>query len=111
MPREPGVYLMRNERGDLLYVGKAARLAERVALVLQSGAASQRENSRTGQPCLVRSRCASRDPSLEAALTEARLIRELKPPYNRMLKSAAPAYFLRLDLMDPFPAAASRDRS
>ena len=40
---------------------------------------------------------------LEAALDEARLIRELKPPYNRMLKSAAPAFFIKLDLMDEFP--------
>src|SRR5262249_7196050 len=41
--------------------------------------------------------------SLDAALMEAQLIRELKPPYNRMLKSVAPAYFLKLDLMDEFP--------
>ncbi len=40
---------------------------------------------------------------LEAALDEARLIRELKPPYNRMLKSAAPAFFIKVDLMDEFP--------
>ena len=36
-------------------------------------------------------------------MLEARLIRELKPPYNRMLKGAAPSYFLRIDLMDAFP--------
>jgi hypothetical protein len=41
--------------------------------------------------------------ALDAALLEARLIREHKPPYNRMLKGAAPAYFVRLDLTDPFP--------
>jgi excinuclease UvrABC nuclease subunit len=41
--------------------------------------------------------------ALEAALLEARLIRELKPPYNRMLKSAALAWFIRIDLSDPFP--------
>ncbi len=41
--------------------------------------------------------------SLEAALLEAQLIRELKPPFNRMLKSVAPAFFIRLDLMDDFP--------
>ncbi len=31
LPRTPGVYMMRNERGDLLYVGKARRLRERVS--------------------------------------------------------------------------------
>jgi excinuclease UvrABC nuclease subunit len=41
--------------------------------------------------------------ALDAALLEARLIRELKPPYNRMLKGVAQAYFVRFDLIDPFP--------
>jgi excinuclease UvrABC nuclease subunit len=41
--------------------------------------------------------------ALEAALEEARLIRELKPPFNRQLKSAAPAFFVKLDMMDEFP--------
>ncbi|HUN57520.1 MAG TPA: hypothetical protein VMU41_05360, partial [Candidatus Binataceae bacterium] len=41
--------------------------------------------------------------ALEAGLTEAQMIREEKPPYNRMLKSAAPAYFVKLNLNDPFP--------
>ena len=41
--------------------------------------------------------------ALDAALLEARLIRELKPRYNRMLKGMAQAYFVRLDLMDAFP--------
>ena len=31
------------------------------------------------------------------------MIREMKPPYNRMLKSAAPAFFIKVDLMDEFP--------
>ena len=37
LPMAPGVYLMRNERGDLLYVGKARRLRERVASYFNGG--------------------------------------------------------------------------
>ncbi|MGH7986863.1 MAG: exonuclease domain-containing protein [Candidatus Binataceae bacterium] len=102
MPQAPGVYLMRNERGDLLYVGKANRLKRRIGSYFNSGVTL---NAKTAELIshvwsietrLTRS-------ALEAGLAEARLIRELKPPYNRMLKAAAPAFFVKLDLMDSYP--------
>jgi len=100
LPHAPGVYLMRNERGDLLYVGKARRLRDRVSSYFTASV-----NAKTAELVShvykIETR-VTRSP-LEAALDEARLIRELKPPYNRMLKSAAPAYFIRIDLMDEFP--------
>jgi len=102
MPRTPGVYLMRNERGDLLYIGKAARLKDRVASYFVGGASLNAKTAElVSHAWSVETRPAH--SALEAALVEARLIRELKPPYNRMLKSAAPAYFLRIDQADPFP--------
>jgi DNA polymerase III subunit epsilon len=105
LPRSPGVYLMRNERGDLLYVGKAARLKERVASYFNGGA---NLNAKTAELVShvwsIETRPAR--SALEAALLEARLIRQLKPPYNRMLKSVAPTYFVRIDMMDPFPRIA-----
>lgn len=102
MPRTPGVYLMRNERGDLLYIGKAARLKDRVASYFAGGASLNAKTAElVSHVWSVETRPAR--SALEAALVEARLIRELKPPYNRMLKSAAPAYFLRIDQADPFP--------
>jgi DNA polymerase-3 subunit epsilon len=102
MPRTPGVYLMRNERGDLLYIGKAARLKDRVASYFTGGASLNAKTAElVSHAWSIETRPAH--SALEAALVEARLIRELKPPYNRMLKSAAPAYFLRIDQADPFP--------
>ncbi len=102
LPRTPGVYLMRNERGDLLYIGKAARLRDRVASYFNGGAARNAKTAELiGHVHAIETRPAS--SALDAALHEARLIRDLKPPYNRMLKSAAPAFFVKLDLSDPFP--------
>lgn len=102
LPRVPGVYLMRNERGDLLYVGKARNLHDRVASYFNGGLTV---NAKTADLVSHVHQIDTRaTPSaLDAALLEARLIRELKPPYNRMLKGMAPACFLRLDLADPFP--------
>ncbi len=102
LPRTPGVYLMRNQRGDLLYVGKATRLRDRVASYFNGGAG---RNAKTVE-LVSHVYAIETQPArsvLDAALLEARLIRELKPPYNRMLKSAAPAFFVKLDLSDPFP--------
>jgi len=102
LPRTPGVYIMRNERGDVLYIGKAARLKDRVASYFNSGLSI---NAKTAElishTWAIEMRHAG--SALEAALLEARMIRELKPPYNRMLKAAAPAYFIKLNLNDPFP--------
>ena len=102
LPRTPGVYLMRNQRDDLLYIGKAACLRDRVASYFNGGAASDAKTAElVGHVHAIETRPAS--SALDAALYEARLIRELKPPFNRMLKSAAPAFFVKLDLSDPFP--------
>jgi len=100
LPPAPGVYLMRNERGDLLYIGKARRLRERVSSYF-SAAVRAKTAELISHVYKIETR-VTRSP-LEAALDEARLIRELKPPYNRMLKSAAPAFFIKVDLMDEFP--------
>jgi DNA polymerase-3 subunit epsilon len=100
MPRAPGLYLMRNERGELLYIGKANRLRDRVASYFNSGVKAKTaeliSHVWTIETRVMRS-------ALEAALSEAQMIRAHKPPYNRMLKAAAPAYVIRLDLNDPFP--------
>ena len=102
LPMAPGVYLMRNERGDLLYVGKARRLRERVASYFNGGFAINAKTAElVSHVYAIDTRVAP--SALDAALLEARLIRELKPPYNRMLKGMAQAYFVRLDLMDEFP--------
>jgi excinuclease UvrABC nuclease subunit len=100
LPTAPGVYLMRNERGDLLYIGKARRLKDRVGSYFNSSVSAKTADL-IGHVWKIETRVTR--SSLEAALLEAQLIRELKPPFNRMLKGVAPAFFLRLDLVDDFP--------
>jgi DNA polymerase III subunit epsilon len=100
LPLAPGVYLMRNERGDMLYIGKARRLRERVSSYFSTSVSSKTADL-ISHVYKIETRI-TRSP-LEAALDEARLIRELKPPFNRMLKSVAPAYFIKLYMMDEFP--------
>lgn len=100
LPAAPGVYLMRNERGDLLYIGKARRIRERVGSYFNASV-SAKTAELVSHVWKIETRVTR--SSLEAALLEAKLIREMKPPFNRMLKGAAPAYFIRVDTADEFP--------
>jgi DNA polymerase III subunit epsilon len=100
LPTAPGVYLMRNERGDLLYIGKARRLKDRVGSYFNSSVSAKTADL-ISHVWKIETRVTR--SSLDAALLEAQLIRELKPPFNRMLKSVALAFFLRIDMMDDFP--------
>src|SRR5579883_559005 len=102
MPDGPGVYLMRNQQGDLLYVGKAAHLKDRLRAYFTNDVHRKGKTAElVNHVWQIETRLTR--SALEAALLEAQLIRELKPPYNRMLKSAAPAWFVRIDLNDQFP--------
>jgi DNA polymerase-3 subunit epsilon len=102
MLQAPGVYLMHNQRGELLYVGKARRLRDRVSSYFNGGMGTKaRVADLVSHVYAIETRPAR--STLEAALDEAALIREFKPPYNRMLKNGPNAWFLKIDLSDRFP--------
>ncbi len=102
LPTAPGVYLMHNERGAVLYIGMARNLKRRVSSYFNGGMGLRsRAIELINHVWSIETRTAR--SSLEAALLEARLIRELKPPYNRMLKNFPQAYIVKLDMTDPFP--------
>jgi len=79
LPRTPGVYLFRTASGDVLYVGRATDLRTRVRSYFSTD-----ERRKVG-PLLRRTDRIdhkSCDTVLEASVLEARLIRDLNPPYN-----------------------------
>jgi len=82
LPTSPGIYLMRNRRGDVLYVGKARNLRRRVRSYFGPGGRHGRligraleQLERIDYEC-----CAS---ELDALLAEHRVLRDLQPPCNR----------------------------
>jgi len=79
LPETPGVYLMKNDSGRILYVGKAANLKRRVSsyfLRVQDSRISKLVSE-------IRSIETLRtDTALEALLLESRLIKKIKPPFN-----------------------------
>ena len=103
LPRSPGVYLFCGHRDEVLYVGKATNLRQRVRSYFGS------EDRRRIGPMLreaqaVRHHCLP-DP-LSAEVIEARLIARLKPRYNRAGTRADRYCYIRLDVDSPWPRLA-----
>jgi excinuclease ABC subunit C len=97
LPRNPGVYRMHDARGDVLYVGKARALRNRVTnytQVTKLPKRLQRMVSQTRSMTIVTTRTEA-----EALLLEAQLIKRYRPPYNVLLRDdkSFPFILLRED--------------
>ena len=96
-PAGPGVYLLRDAAGRVLYVGKARRLRRRLADYhgRQLGVLRRLEGLAAAAFRIDTIGAAS---ELEALILEARLLRRHEPPYNTQRRAHRPALFLRADL-------------
>jgi excinuclease ABC subunit C len=97
LPVRPGVYRMQDARGDVLYVGKAKALKNRVTNYTQIDRLSkrlQRMVSQTRSMTIV-----TTNNEAEALLLEAQLIKRYRPPYNVLLRDdkSFPFILLRAD--------------
>ncbi|MDR2693559.1 MAG: excinuclease ABC subunit UvrC [Chitinispirillales bacterium] len=101
-PETPGVYLMKDAAGNLLYVGKAVNLRSRV----RSYFLSDHEN-RAQIPgmlrLLERIDLIVTDTEAEALILEANLIRKHKPKYNIELRDDKHYPYLKVTVDEPFP--------
>lgn len=104
LPLLPGVYLFKDGKGTVLYVGKAIRLKERVRSYFAPDLAVSRG------PALVTmvEQAVSLDHEVvgsepEALLLEARLIRKYKPRYNIKLTDDKSYMLVSIDFSHPFP--------
>jgi len=101
LPALPGVYLFKDARGQVLYVGKANQLASRVRSYLTHD---------PQRPLLdeMRERVADLDTILtgsevEALLLESTLIRQHRPHYNVLLKDDKSFPFVKLSVQEEWP--------
>ncbi|HCB74845.1 MAG TPA: excinuclease ABC subunit C [Sphingomonas bacterium] len=84
LPVRPGVYRMQDARGDVLYVGKAKALKNRVANYTQVSRLSKRLQRMVGQTRSMT--VVTTNSEAEALLLEAQLIKRYRPPYNVLLR-------------------------
>lgn len=98
----PGVYLMKDVLGEILYVGKAKSLKNRLASYFQ---AAPHENPRTEMLVarIARFDIILTETEAEALILEATLIKKHKPKYNVRLKDDKAYPYLRIQINDRFP--------
>ncbi|MBI3120755.1 MAG: excinuclease ABC subunit C [candidate division NC10 bacterium] len=105
LPDAPGVYLFKDARGDLLYIGKALSLRKRVQSYFTDrdfGYDAERLGAMLGQIADVEFLLTANE--LEALILESNLIKQRRPRYNIVLRDDKHYPFIRLNLKDPFPA-------
>ncbi len=101
LPESPGCYLMKDDTGTIIYVGKAVNLKNRVRSYF-------RDQTHTPKVEAMISHIADFDillceTNLEALCLECNLIKEHRPYYNILLKDDKHYPYIRLDLREPFP--------
>jgi len=104
LPDRPGVYLMKDERGDVVYVGKAQSLRSRVRSYWQKATpAGEIHRIRSVIDRVAEVEYTLTDSVSEALLLEANLIKRFKPRFNVRLKDDKSYPYIKITLGDDFP--------
>jgi excinuclease ABC subunit C len=101
-PRTPGVYLMKDTAGRIVYVGKAKNLRNRVRQYY-SQTGDPRYHIRLGLPSVVDIDFLATDTEKDALILENTLIKKHKPRFNINLRDDKNHVHLRLDLKQAYP--------
>ncbi len=104
LPRRPGVYIMKDRHGRILYVGKATRLDHRVRSYFNAGGTDHPKQA-AFVPRVSDIETIVTDSDVEALLLEMTLIKEKRPPYNIRLKDDKRFPFLKITLGEDYPKA------
>jgi excinuclease ABC subunit C len=101
LPDRPGVYIMRNRVGEIIYVGKSCCLKHRVRSYFNS----KRQDPKTGvlAQAVTAIEVIVTTSEAEALILENNLIKRHKPRYNIRLKDCKTHPYLKVALDEPFP--------
>jgi excinuclease ABC subunit C len=103
LPSAPGVYLMKDKKGKILYVGKAVSLRHRVSSYFQESAHHADRIARMVRRIADFDYIVTRTEK-EALILECNLIQMYHPPYNVRLRDNKQFPCIKLTLNEPFPA-------
>jgi len=101
-PRKPGVYLMKDRQGRVIYVGKAVNLRSRAGSYFLSAAATDRRTQDL-VPEIADLDFIQTDSEVDAVLLEARLIKDIQPRFNQELKDDKTFPYLQISTREDFP--------
>lgn len=109
LPKTPGVYFHKNAKGEIIYVGKAAVLSNRVRQYFQ------KSRGRDAKTEALVAEIADTDwmevaSELEALFLEAEMVRRYMPRYNILLRDDKSMSYIRIDYDSDFPTVSMTRR-
>lgn len=102
LPDKPGVYLMKNSLGEIIYVGKAKVLKNRVRQYFQSSK-NHSEKVKAMVKNIAEFEYIVTDSEMEALILECNLIKKYRPRYNILLKDDKHYPFIKITTNEDFP--------
>jgi excinuclease ABC subunit C len=101
-PKTPGIYLMKDAAGRVIYIGKAKNLRSRAGSYFLVGA---QQEYRTAQWVheIADADCVECESEVDAILMESRLIKDVQPKYNKELKDDKSFPYLMIVTGEDFP--------
>ena len=102
LPQKPGVYLMHGPKDEIIYVGKAVNLKNRVRQYFQSPQGKTAKILKMIS-LIRRFEYIVVDSELEALVLENNLIKENRPKYNTLLKDDKTYPYIRVSTDEEFP--------
>ncbi len=102
IPKSPGVYIMRDAAGRIIYIGKAKNLRDRVASYYAEPLGYTRKMDGLAE-AIASIDVEQTGTELEALLLEAQLIRRYQPRYNSALKAHENYPYIRVTMSSPWP--------
>ncbi|MCT4592181.1 MAG: excinuclease ABC subunit UvrC [Candidatus Gracilibacteria bacterium] len=101
MPKTTGVYKLKDKNGEIIYIGKAKNIKDRIKSHLQGTSVSYRAKKMRDATESVDYTEVSNET--ESLILENNLIKELKPKYNILLRDDKSFFFIKVTLNEDFP--------
>lgn len=103
LPKEPGVYFHKSSSGEIIYIGKAASLRNRVRQYFQD---SRLRDTKTDALVaeIVDTDWITVETELDALFLESEMIKRYKPRYNVLLRDDKSQLYVRIPLNDAYPS-------
>jgi len=109
LPKEPGVYFHKDQAGEIIYVGKAAVLRNRVRQYFQNSRARDPKTEALVEE-IVDTDWMVVDSELEALFLEAEMVRRYMPRYNILLRDDKSMSYIRIDYDSEYPTVTTTRR-
>ncbi|WP_052356800.1 GIY-YIG nuclease family protein [[Clostridium] dakarense] len=101
-PKTPGIYMMKDKNGDIIYVGKSKKLRDRIKSYFVNSSNHSRKVTRMVKG-IYDIEIITTDTELDALLLECEMIKKIRPIYNKLMKNHENYKYIRIQKNLDYP--------